>query len=269
MTCLISLETSYSKKELTSLAINFLKRYSSQDANYSLKRIFSSVFHEDSSLFFPNGDMHLVANDLMVGFYHNEAFIKSSFLKKELWTGHHVCIYEYPVNNSRADLVKIDKVSCAYEIKTDYDNTNRLKRQLLDYSRAFEYIYVVCSQRNLSSVERIAGRWVGIYLYEDRPSSVSFSLYRQAERSPNIDGRVQLRSLSDKHQKLYLAKSSCLSLTEAVNNSDVSSDINEFFKAQLKKKYHDNWLYLKQNASRIRPIDYQWSYKFKVNPSCC
>jgi len=248
MTCLCSLESSYSKKELSSLAINFLKRYSSGEPDYSLQKIFSFVFHEDSSLFFPSGDMHLVANDLMQDFYHNEAFIKSAFLRKELWKGKHVCLYEFPVNQSRADLCKIDEHSYAYEIKTNYDNTKRLKRQLSDYSLVFEFVYVVCSNLNLNNVLRTVPEWVGIYLFDDQPSSVSFELYRPAKLSPKIDGKAQLQCLS---------KTSQLGL---LNDADAC------FKRALCSKYKSNWLFLKKNVSQIRPIDYQWAYKMKTIP---
>lgn len=52
-------------------------------------------------------------------------------------------ITELSINSSKIDLLCINGTTTAYEIKTELDSLNRLEKQLLDYTKAFDKIYVI------------------------------------------------------------------------------------------------------------------------------
>ncbi|MES0826756.1 sce7726 family protein [Ruegeria sp. SCP11] len=72
----------------------------------------------------------------------------------------------YGFENRRADLLKLDEYSHAFEIKSDYDNTSRLPGQLAEYSKTFDFVTVVTTHRLLPSVREIAPRKAGLMVFD-------------------------------------------------------------------------------------------------------
>ncbi len=138
-----SLKTYFGEKKLRLLSAQWLDKYTPFSSDEQLCDLFEDVFGESASYFEINGNAKAVAEKLMLEFYHNEAFIKSSIinlLKRE----NNVTFFEMPLLDSRIDVCSINGHSCAYEIKTSYDTIRRLKKQVNDYLKAFELVYVVC-----------------------------------------------------------------------------------------------------------------------------
>lgn len=52
-------------------------------------------------------------------------------------------ITELSINSSKIDLLCINGTTTAYEIKTELDSLSRLEKQLLDYTKAFDKVYVI------------------------------------------------------------------------------------------------------------------------------
>jgi hypothetical protein len=71
----------------------------------------------------------------------------------------------YGFENRRADLLQLDDLSHAFEIKSDYDNTFRLPGQLAEYARTFDLVSVVTTPRLLPEVRMIAPRRVGLMVF--------------------------------------------------------------------------------------------------------
>lgn len=75
---------------------------------------------------------------------------------------------EVRIAEAKLDVLLARGHTSAYEIKTDYDELVRLPSQLSAYQRACRCVSVVTSDRYASSVERLSGRDVGIYVLTDR-----------------------------------------------------------------------------------------------------
>lgn len=71
----------------------------------------------------------------------------------------------YGFENRRADLLQLDDFSHAFEIKSDYDNTSRLRGQLAEYAKTFDLVSVVTTPRLLPEVRMIAPRRVGLMVF--------------------------------------------------------------------------------------------------------
>ncbi len=133
----------------------------------------SKTFYEYSKNFIPieNSTYRNFFNNMycyMNKHYRNEYFFKNTILNKLLVEKHDilntVALSELPVGTSIADFVLINGKGIVYEIKTDFDNLNRLSSQINDYYKVFSYVYVVVSKKQLLKVkEYLNDTPVGIY----------------------------------------------------------------------------------------------------------
>jgi hypothetical protein len=190
--------------------------------------------------------------------YPNESVIKSAFINSVLFkTKNHVTIFELNANNCRVDLCKINGESIAYEIKTDLDNLDRLKKQLSEYLLVFEKVYVICSIDRVEEVSKTIHTCVGIYTYKlNRYGAYSFCKKKEAIKSNSINPEKQLHMLTQQERKEQ-------KLTDNCN----PQKINAIFKKALKKRYNDQWIFLNNHKSDIYDIDYQWFFKNQIKPS--
>lgn len=247
-----SLQAFFSKKELAELSKKWIDSYSSiQDADV-LSTSFKKTFGMSATFFGVEDDIKATMNELAATYYHNEAFIKSSFIKKELLKGNHVTLYEFPVGSSRTDLCRVNGHSYAYEIKTRFDTLDRLNKQLSDYLLAFEYVYVVCSLEKENEVLAIIPQEVGLFVYDDKKKNPVFIQKKEASFSPFINSSIQLSTLP------YSARRE---LEKNKGSERYQSLVDLAFKEQIKKHYRANWDYLKGNMKNIEPLDWQRSFK--------
>jgi hypothetical protein len=76
--------------------------------------------------------------------------------------------FEFPVSKSRADVVVFSDVPTVFEIKTERDTFFRLQRQIENYSKVFQKIYVVVPENHLKEAfEILKDSDVGIVLFDD------------------------------------------------------------------------------------------------------
>jgi hypothetical protein len=254
MDSLLSLQSSFSDHEIRAISKKWIDSYSHYDTDDSLFSQFKKFFGMKPS-FFSIENPRVAINELASQYYHNEAFIKSSFIKKELLKGKQVTFYEFPINDSRADLCRVNSKSYAYEIKTKYDNLDRLSKQLSDYLLAFEYVYVVCSLDKKDDVLSILPNEVGLFTYDDSKKNVTFVETKKATSSTKIDSAVQFNSLSFSSKRMLTKK------LEEITPDRQDEYINQMFKTEIKSRYEKNWRYLKANINKIQPLDWQFYFK--------
>lgn len=217
-------------------------------------------------------NIHKIYNKIILGYYPNEICIKSSFIKEVLMNGkNHVTIFELPVGSSRADLCKINGESIAYEIKTDLDNFLRLKKQIKDYYKIFDKVFIICSESNIENILNLVPEKCGIYSYkQNKYKKYKFTLIRDAYLGNEIISLNQLKLI--RKTELFSNFSFDTSLkkrSDIVNyiNQNYSSElINQIFKNILKNRFKKQWAFLKQNHNDILEIDYQWFYKNQIEP---
>ena len=203
--------------------------------------------------------------------YPNETTIKASFLNQILFKKRRdITIFELPVGGSRVDLCKINGTSIAYEIKTDLDNLKRLDKQVLDYQRVFEQVYVICSLRRVSEVESVLPDNCGIYTYTYSPQKrYQFEKYRDASGTIMFDSKQQLALFWWSELRNTFPDVKHLCKTDAIEHiltTYTNDEINFIFKAMLKKRFASQWSFLETNRQNIYEIDYQWFYQNKTNP---
>lgn len=255
------IKENYSGRDILARSKGLLDRYESTDSFYQLYSSFRKSFPEVN----PEGanalDFRRFFNQLLLHYCHNEAYIKSTFIKKELLQGKHVTIFELPVGDSRADLCKINGHSICYEIKTDYDTTKRLQKQLRDYSTVFEYVYVISSEKRSSKILPLLPEHVGLYVYCDNTRNVSYHKLKEATLSPFLSSKKQLSCLSQSElQRIAGSKAKKKDIIQLLLKKD-GSEINLVFKQAIKERYSKKWLSFSDHINDYRELDYQFFYQ--------
>lgn len=102
-------------------------------------------------------------------------------------------IEEKQMGRSRADIVMVlPEAVAGIEIKSDADTYARLKRQVKDYNRFFDYNYVVAGSRHGMHIEEHVPDWWGIITVEDAGDGPDFYVLREAGKNPAVDGKKKL-----------------------------------------------------------------------------
>lgn len=119
---------------------------------------------------------------------------------------------EFSMGRSRADIVMVTREAIyGVEIKSDADTYERLKRQVRDYNKYFDYnILVIGSTHALHASEHVPKHWgiVSVELIKDR---MDFYEMRDPLKSPKANLKNQLtllwrRELSQLQQQNHLHK---------------------------------------------------------------
>ena len=105
-------------------------------------------------------------------------------------------IEEKVMGRSRADVVMvIENALVGLEIKSDADTYARLARQVKDYSRFFEYNYVVAGTSHAAHIEEHVPSHFGIITVEFVDGEADFYILRRPGKSPDFDMALKLQIL--------------------------------------------------------------------------
>ncbi|MFL1494107.1 sce7726 family protein [Pseudomonas antarctica] len=129
--------------------------------------------------------------------YRGEYFFKNTVTEKILIGRHSIntatAISELRVGKSKADCVIVNGNSTCYEIKSEYDNLDRLDNQLHHYQKIFDKVYIVTSEKHLQHIEQKVHLDIGIINLTKRNT---LSLVREAVVNyREIDIPTLIRSL--------------------------------------------------------------------------
>jgi len=105
-------------------------------------------------------------------------------------------IEEKQVGRSRADVILVRPLNLSgIEIKSDADTYARLKRQVKDYDRYFDYNYVAVGSRHGAHIAEHVPPWGGIITIEQEEAGVDFYILREASPNPSRCLRAKLSLL--------------------------------------------------------------------------
>jgi hypothetical protein len=179
--------------------------------------------------------------------YRTEYFFKN-IVAERLLLGRHslntaTVLPEFRVGRSKADCVILNGSSTCYEIKSDFDNLDRLPEQLASYKKLFDKVYVVVGQSHLSKVLSICENDVGILELTPRKN---LRLIREAITSTEpVDISILMRSLrvheykdivsAVSHEKIDYPNTEIFSACESILQKIPSHDVRRAFCATLKR----------------------------------
>src|SRR5690554_3876543 len=117
---------------MNQLSLNQLRKlFSVYTPLTSNKRLYDKFVEITGQTHFEIESIRKVYNNNIFKGFLNETVIKNSFIKKHCINMEDtVTIFELNSGNSRADICMINGKSYVFEIKTEYDTTARLDKQL-------------------------------------------------------------------------------------------------------------------------------------------
>ena len=108
-------------------------------------------------------------------------------------------IEEKTMGRSRADIVMVlPEALAGIEIKSDADTYARLKRQVTDYDRYFDFNYAVVGSTHAAHIrEHVPEYWgvISVEELEDGGGALDFYVIREASRNPRMEPDKKIRFL--------------------------------------------------------------------------
>lgn len=274
---LTQLENNIKAEELYHFAKLLNREYKVGLTDKQIWRLIFSIFGHKYEPIFKGYIDSLIANDvvnnIVMRYYPGERTVKYHFVKSLINKIDTVTLFEMYADSSRADLCRINHKSIAYEIKTEVDSLNRLPKQVEDYSKLFEYVYVILNQKHFEKARNMLPSHVGIINYRLDVGNCIFSNKKKAIKSPFLDSNAQIRNLSSNDMMLILKKHNVKDIpikkSERVNlllTKFNNNQINSLFKSAVKLKYQEQWAFIKKHFFDIYPIDIQSFFHSPIDP---
>lgn len=216
---------------------------------------------------------HKIVNELAIKYFPGESTIKYHFIKNYLNRLNEVTTFELNVGKSRLDIGRINGKSIAYEIKTELDSLDKLDKQLFDYNKVFEYVYVIIHPCHLDKViERIPDH-VGVITYKLNKENCTFAFRKRALKNLHLSSIDQLEALNKKELDWIIKDNGNLISNNARIDKESfilehfsSKKINLYFKKVLKRRYSKKWGYLCDNFENVLPVDVQTFFATQADP---
>jgi hypothetical protein len=130
--------------------------------------------------------------------YRNEYLYKNSIANKILLGKHNLqtatMLSEFKVANSIADVVILNGTSSVYEIKTELDTSEKLRKQIIDYKKAFAKVYIVTHYSLVDKYSKLlTNETVGLIALTQR---LNFKIVKEAtEDYSQMENEVILKCL--------------------------------------------------------------------------
>lgn len=105
----------------------------------------------------------------------------------------------------RIDLAVINGEFKGYEIKSEADNLKRLPRQIEEYNKVFDRMYIVTQRKHLPEIRNIVPKWWGIILVTRGQNTLNIKEIRQAKINPSISS-VALSNLLWREEAISILK---------------------------------------------------------------
>jgi len=153
-------------------------------------------------------------------------------------------MYEFPIQKTRVDILRISNFSYAYEVKSQRDRVDRLHYQLPMLGRIFESVYLVFSFSVKDKIKKMVDKKVGLYTYTTKEDQIVFTIEREPVEIDEYEPHAQLElfgmdELRSIYFDLYKEKPKNKVKRELINlflkNID-RHEINLLFKKTIQKR---------------------------------
>ncbi|MDH0628671.1 sce7726 family protein [Pseudomonas mosselii] len=177
-----------------------------------------------------------------------------------------VVFFEYPFHfgRRRADIISSENgMIIGYEIKSVYDRIDRLKEQLESYSQLFDYVYVVCDDKHISTIRKTIPSRVGIYTC----SPTGINRIRKAKQIKNFDTITTLDAMPiDVLRREFKASGkSKLEICKNISEKYDRKFLKHAFRNHITHKYGAQTAHLKTELSDFLTLDDVYSLSLAPN----
>lgn len=134
-----------------------------------------------------------IAKDYRCEYVYKNELIK--YLISQYGTKETTAYNEFHVGNSIVDIALFNGESKAFEIKTEYDTTRRLGKQLDDYRKVFDKCYVVVPYEKVDTYISSLDKSFGIISLERKNGRIYLTPIQDATLNNNLDPELILSCL--------------------------------------------------------------------------
>ncbi len=135
-------------------------------------------------------------------YYYKNVLLEKLLLQKR--KSHLTALTELPIGEAKADFVLIGRTGTVYEIKTGYDNLDRLSSQIMNYYMAFSKVVVVTCRKHLDAVLSSTPEFVGII--ELTPRGALRTIRPAVKRTEDLKDDAMIRILRREEYEDILRK---------------------------------------------------------------
>jgi len=197
--------------------------------------------------------LQIVYNHLFKN-YRGEYIYKNAIANKILLGRHSLntafMLTEFRVADCKADTVVLNGTSNVYEIKSELDSMDRLKRQIEAYSQVFDFIHVITSPSQIMKVKACVPESVGIMRLTDRNT---ISTVREASTGKHsVTPSVIFDSLR-KAEYTSIIKEQYGYIPD-VPNTRIYSACREMFARFSPEKAHDSMVRVLKKRGKCRQL---------------
>ena len=132
--------------------------------------------------------------------------------------------------SARVDLAVVNGEFHGYEIKSDRDSLRRLNIQADLYSRVFDRVTLVCSDRHVSQALAIVPSWWGVLRIVPGTQDPIFKRVRRGRKNPNRDIRALAELLWLEEAVVLLSKRRAIRGMRGRPRADLWDRVCELFK---------------------------------------
>ncbi|MBS4028503.1 MAG: sce7726 family protein [Ignavibacteriales bacterium] len=246
---------------IDNIAVTTLARsYNILSSQVQLKNLLSSVLLINDINKFTKYELHNLFNEIIYKYYNGETTVKA-LLVKYFIRERVVAAFEIKSNKSRIDFLRINGSTMSYEIKSELDTLLKLKKQVNDYQKLFDYNYVVIDEKHLTNAREIIPSQYGIISV----CNGKLSEILKAKKNIFICASSQLNLFTKKELEYFFEGMNCDKNKILKKYSPLK--LNEIFRAMLKDRYEKKWGFLLEHRREILPIDYQFFFNNNILPS--
>jgi hypothetical protein len=237
-----------------------IKKYNTLNYYTDLSEQVRTLYPQESTIIFSKQEVHEKLNFHFLSNYDGEEFIKYKISSHYLSDRGVIGAFEIPISSSRIDFIAISDSITSYEIKSKLDSLTRLRSQISNYMKVFDFNYSLTDPKHHKSLLKILPISYGIIISIDG----KFECVREASRHENIDTEFQLKILTLKERKVLFPLNH--GIIENIENNFSKIEISTIFIQALRQRYSDKWTFLSKNRSNILPIDYPFFLKNSIDP---
>lgn len=127
--------------------------------------------------------------------YKNELI---SHIVRQYKTTNTIAFNEFKVGDSIVDIALFNGESKAFEIKTEFDSSRRLDKQMRDYRKVFDKCYVVVPAEKIEDYAHCIDDEIGMLSLSKTRGRVIMQVFREATINETIDSDVLITCLRTK-----------------------------------------------------------------------
>ncbi len=222
----------------------------------------NNILTDDESNYTADTNIYSQYSKLITDYSYGERIIKPLLVDKFI-NEYDGLAFEVVCNTSRIDLITFNQnLSIGFEIKSRFDSLGKLNKQIEDYQKIFNHLYVVLDENHYSKIINHVNDNVGLILFcKSKTKNPLETLRKPKLNEPEIIARLNFMT---KLERVKFFNESCFN---SIIQQFKKSDIDKVFHQILCHRYQEKSNFLISVRDRIQKIDYQYFFKNNIDPS--